>query len=100
MSGKIVSVDVFLDKLREYIVEHEITPEELGRCLMNNTFNAMFHDSVTREFYSLVYVVHSKADRMLFNIKLRGIEGYYDREAMWLKLLKDISGLYLSLIHI
>jgi hypothetical protein len=96
MSGKIVSVNVFLDKLREYIVEHEITKEELGRCLMNNAFNAVFHDSVTRSFYSLVHVVHSKADRMLFSLKLRGIDGYYDIEARWLKLLKDISGLYLG----
>lgn len=96
MSGKLVSVDVFLDKLREYIVEHEITREELGRCLMNKTFEAMFHDSVTKNFYSLVYVVHSKADRMLHSIKLRGLDGYYDREARWLKLLKDISGLYLG----
>lgn len=96
MSGKLVSVNVFLDKLREYIVEHEITKDELGRCLINNTFDAMFHDSITREFNSLVYVIYSKADRMLFSLKLRGIEGYYDRAYMWLKKLKDISGLYLG----
>lgn len=96
MSGKLVSVNVFLDKLREYIVEHEITKDELGRCLMNNTFDAIFHDSVTREFNSLVYVIYSKADRMLFSLKLRRLEGYYDRAYMWLKKLKDISGLYLG----
>lgn len=96
MSGKIVSVNVFLDKLKEYIVEHEIAKDELGRCLMNNTFDAIFHDSVTREFNSLVYVIYSKADRMLFSLKLRRLEGYYDRAYMWLKKLKDISGLYLG----
>lgn len=96
MSGKLVSVNVFLDKLREYIVDHEITKDELGRCLINNTFDAMFHDSITREFNSLVYVIYSKADRMLFSLKLRRLEGYYDREYMWLKKLKDISGLYLG----
>ena len=96
MSGKLVSVNVFLDKLREYIVEHEITKDELGRCLINNTFDAMFHDSITREFNSLVYVIYSKADRMLFSLKLRRLEGYYDRAYMWLKKLKDISGLYLG----
>lgn len=96
MSGKLVSVDVFLDKLREYIVEHEIAKDELGRCLINNTFDAMFHDSITREFNSLVYVIYSKADRMLFSLKLRRLEGYYDRAYMWLKKLKDISGLYLG----
>lgn len=96
MSGKLVSVNVFLDKLREYIVEHEIAKDELGRCLMNNTFDAMFHDSITREFNSLVYVIYSKADRMLFSLKLRRLEGYYDRAYMWLKKLKDISGLYLG----
>lgn len=96
MIGKIVSVNVFLDKLREYIVDHEITKEELGRCLINNTFNAIFHDSVTKEFYSLVNVVHSKADRMLFSLERRRLEGYYDRAYMWLKKLKDISGLYLG----
>lgn len=96
MSGKLVSVNVFLDKLREYIVDHEITKDELGRCLMNNTFDAMFHDSITREFNSLVYVIYSKADRMLFSLKLRRLEGYYDRAYMWLKKLKDISGLYLG----
>ena len=96
MSGKLVSVNVFLDKLKEYIVEHEIAKEELGRCLINNTFDAMFHDSITREFNSLVYVIYSKADRMLFSLKLRRLEGYYDRAYMWLKKLKDISGLYLG----
>lgn len=96
MSGKLVSVNVFLDKLREYIVEHEITKDELGRCLINNTFDAMFHDSITREFNSLVYVIYSKADRMLFSLKLRRLEGYYNRAYMWLKKLKDISGLYLG----
>ena len=96
MSGKLVSVNVFLDKLREYIVEHEITKDELGRCLINNTFDAMFHDSITREFNSLVYVIYSKADRMLFSLKLRRLEGYYDRAYMWLNKLKDISGLYLG----
>lgn len=96
MSGKIVSINVFLDKLREYIVDHEITKDELGRCLMNNAFDAMFHDSITGNFRSLIHVVHSKADYMLFSLKRRGIEGYYDREAMWLRLLKDISGLYLG----
>lgn len=96
MSGKLVSVNVFLDKLKEYIVEHEIAKDELGRCLMNNTFDAIFHDSVTREFNSLVYVIYSKADRMLFSLKLRRLEGYYDRAYMWLKKLKDISGLYLG----
>lgn len=95
MSGKIVSVNVFLDKLREYIVEHEITKDELGRCLVNNTFDAVFNNS-TRGFNSLVCVVHSKADRMLFSLKRCGLEGYYDREARWLRLLKDISGLYLG----
>lgn len=29
MNGKIVSVDVFLDKLRKYIVDNDITKEEL-----------------------------------------------------------------------
>lgn len=96
MSGKLVSVNVFLDKLREYIVDHEITKDELGRCLINKTFDAMFHDSITREFNSLVYVIYSKADRMLFSLKLRRLEGYYDRAYMWLKKLKDISGLYLG----
>lgn len=96
MIGKIVSVNVFLDKLREYIVDHEITKEELGRCLINNTFNAIFHDSVTKEFYSLVNVVHSKADRMLFSLERRRLEGYFDREYRWLKLLRGISMLYLG----
>lgn len=96
MIGKLVSVDVFLDKLREYIVEHEIAKDELGRCLINNTFDAMFHDSITREFNSLVYVIYSKADRMLFSLKLRRLDSYYDRAYMWLKKLKDISGLYLG----
>lgn len=96
MSGKLVSVNVFLDKLREYIVDNEITKEELGRCLINKTFDAMFHDSITREFNSLIYVIYSKADRMLFSLKLRRLEGYYDRAYMWLKKLKDISGLYLG----
>lgn len=96
MNGKIVSVDVFLDKLRKYIVDHEITKEELGRCLINNTFNAIFHDSVTKEFYSLVNVVHSKADRMLFSLERCRLEGYFDREYRWLKLLRDISRLYLG----
>lgn len=96
MSGKLVSVNVFLDKLKEYIVEHEIAKEELGRCLINNTFDAMFHDSITREFNSLVYVIYSKADRMLFSLKLRRLESYYDRAYMWLKKLKEISGLYLG----
>lgn len=95
MSGKIVGVNVFLDKLREYIVENEITREELGRCLVNNTFDAIFQDR-NNGFYSIVRVVHSKADRMLFNLKRCGIDGYYDREARWLRLLKDISGLYLG----
>ena len=96
MNGKIVSVDVFLDKLREYIVDNDITKEELGRCLVDNAFDAMFHDSIISNFQSLVYVVHSKAGRMLFRLERSGIESYYDREYRWLRLLKDISGLYLG----
>jgi hypothetical protein len=97
MNGKIVSVDVFLDKLRKYIVDNDITKEELGRCLVdNNAFDAMFHDSIFSNFQSLVYVVHSKADRMLFRLERCGLENYYDREYKWLRLLKDISGLYLG----
>lgn len=96
MNGKIVSVDVFLDKLREYIVDNDITKEELGRCLVDNAFDAMFHDSIISNFQSLVYVVHSKAGRMLFRLERSGIESYYDREYRWLRLLKDISGLFLG----
>lgn len=97
MNGKIVSVDVFLDKLREYIVDNDITKEELGRCLVdNNAFDAMFHDSIISNFQSLVYVVHSKADRMLFRLERCGLESYYDRAYKWLRLLKDISGLFLG----
>lgn len=96
MNGKIVSVDVFLDKLREYIVDNDITKEELGRCLVDNAFDAMFHDSIISNFQSLVYVVHSKAGRMLFRLERCGLESYYDREYKWLRLLKDISGLFLG----